>query len=175
LRDRLLCRRCVIPSFCHTDEWVFHPFIRELYDRLRPAVRGTPRHIFVSRKGEGLTSNRVLENRDFLEHLATARGYEVVRPQKLGFAEQFALFHDSVTIVGEAGSGMHTALVSEPGTIVASVTMANAIQLRIGELRGHHNVFMNRIRQWKDDAGVQHSEVRESDLRDMFDVIDGLR
>lgn len=174
-RDRLLCRRVVIPSFCHTDEWVFHPFIRELFDRFKPAVRGTPRHIFVSRKGEGLTSNRVLETRDFLEELATARGYEVMRPEGLGFAEQFALFHDADTIVGEAGSGMHNAFVSEPGTIVASVTMANAIQLRIGELCGHHNVFMNRIRQWKDAAGVSCSAVREDDLRDMFDVIDGLR
>lgn len=173
--DRLLCRQVVIPSFCHTDEWVFHPFIRELFERFKPAVRGTPRHIFVSRKGEGLTSNRVLETRDFLEELAAARGYEVLRPEGLGFAEQFALFHDAETIVGEAGSGMHNALVSEAGTIVASITMANAIQLRIGELCGHQNVFMNRIQQWKDEKGVSYSKVRESDLRDMFDVIDGLR
>ncbi|WP_428395500.1 glycosyltransferase family 61 protein [Lichenicoccus sp.] len=171
VRDRLLLAQCVIPSFCHSDEWVFHPFVRELFDRLKPADCAPVRHVFVSRSGEGLTSNRVLHGREHLETLAAARGYEVVRPEALTFTEQFALFAGARRIVGEAGSGMHTALVSEAGTIVASLGMTNPIQLRIGELCGHRNVFMNRIRVW-DDAGVQCSEVAHADSRSLFDQLD---
>ena len=183
VRDRLLLAHCVIPSFCHSDEWVFHPFVLELFDRLKLDARlgarlgaGAPvRDVFVSRRGEGLTSNRMLHGRDALETLADERGYEVVRPEALAFAEQFALFAGARRIVGEAGSGMHTALVSAPGTIVASVGMTNPIQLRIGELCGHRNLFMNRIRAWNDEAGLQHSEVAHADLRSLFDVLDERR
>ena len=175
VRDRLLLAHCVIPSFCHSDEWVFHPFVRELFDRLKPAVCAPARHVFVSRGGEGPTCNRVLHGRDALETVAAERGYEVVRPEALAFGEQFALFAGARRIVGEAGSGLHTALVAGPGTIVASVGMTNPIQLRIGELCGHRNVFMNRIRMWTDDAGVQRAEAAHADIRSLFDKLEELR
>jgi len=56
---------------------------------------------------------RKIGNEEELESLLRERGYEIVHPQQLSFADQIKLFSDAAKIVGAMGSAFHTMLLSQ--------------------------------------------------------------
>jgi capsular polysaccharide biosynthesis protein len=118
---------------------------------------------------------RVFENRTVLEQMAVARGFEVVAPEELSFADQIRLFQSAACIVGEHGSGMHAAVFAEAGTLVATGPMWNSVQLGIGAAFGHRNVAVTRAAVRREASGPMRYSVPEEDLAGMFVMLDLLQ
>jgi len=60
----------------------------------------------------------------------------------MSWRQQIALFRDAEIIIGQAGSGLHNALFSRPGSRLASIANVNFVQLKIGALRGLNSAFL---------------------------------
>jgi capsular polysaccharide biosynthesis protein len=176
--ERLVCKYVCVPSFAHTGDYALHSFLDRFYNASRPAVApAAGRKICLSRRNfEASTRGvrRVFETRLAFEALAAGRGYEVVCPEDLTFAEQIDLFQSASAIIGEHGSGMHGAIFAGADTKVACFPMTNAVQYRIGALRAHTNVYLNRLVWQTDEQGVTYFSAAEQDLIDMMTVVDSL-
>jgi hypothetical protein len=177
--ERLACSRVCLPSFAHNGNYALHGFVHEFYGSFRssrsPLVK---RRICLSRRNFEQSTRgvwRVFDNREILEHMALARGYEIVTPEVLSFADQIDLFQSAECIVGEHGSGMHSAVFAEPETLVADVPLWNSIQLRIGAAFGHRNVCVTRASVRRPASGPVHYTIPEEDLAGMFVMLDMLR
>lgn len=109
-REQLLFDELIVPTLLRTASRL-HPLFRRASDFWVeragiPAPPGTAsRKIFISRGG--VTSGRVLTNRTALESIASAEGFEIVRPETLPIREQISLFREASHVIGEYGSGMH--------------------------------------------------------------------
>lgn len=134
-RDRLACTRLLVPTALRFNGRAA-PLMREatrfLLDRLAPRPRWrlgrgrgdrpASRRLLVARSDNAATHNRrTLVERAELEARALARGFEVVRPERLGVAEQVALFRSAATILGEYGSGLHGSLFARSGASVVAL------------------------------------------------------
>lgn len=87
--------------------------------RLSPPRMEPGRRLFISRAG--IDPSRTLENRDEIEAIAAAEGYEIVSPETLAIPEQIAMFASAAQIIGEYGSGLHNSVFSPPGTVVMAL------------------------------------------------------
>lgn len=111
--EALQLRRAIVPSPARykssvTD--VLAPFL----SRFAPPVGTTgSKRLFVSR-GELSIDNRTLVNRAEVEALASAAGFEILRPEHLPLAEQIRLFANAAVIAGEQGSGLHNSVFAGP-------------------------------------------------------------
>jgi capsular polysaccharide biosynthesis protein len=174
--DRLVCDRVCVPSFAHSGDYALHSFLRRFYDGFKQPVAPAPsRRLCLSRQGVEASTRgvwRILENRAAFEALAVQRGYEIVRPENLSFAEQIGLFQSAAAVIGEHGSGMHGAIFAGAGTRVACFPMSNAIQFRIGALCAHTNIYLNRIDSRTDAQGIFRYSAAERDLADMMAIVD---
>jgi capsular polysaccharide biosynthesis protein len=88
------------------------------YAKLRRAVTpaaATPARLYVARTD---AEHRKMRNEDALIAELAQRGFEIVVPGSLGFAEQVALFRGASLVVGPHGAGMTNIAFCEPGTIV---------------------------------------------------------
>lgn len=109
-REQLLFDELIVPTVLRTQSRL-HPLFRAAsdfwVDRAGfPAPPDAPfRKIFISRGG--VTSGRVLTNRTALESIASAEGFEIVRPETLPIREQISLFRQASHVIGEYGSGLH--------------------------------------------------------------------
>ncbi|WP_342150514.1 glycosyltransferase family 61 protein [Methylorubrum sp. SB2] len=133
-RDRLACRELLVPTALRFAGRA-SPLMREARrfllrrafppPRWRLGRRRTPpgtRRLLISRSDNADTRNRrTLRERAELEARAHARGYEIVRPERLSVPEQVALFRSAATIVGEYGSGLHGSLFAPSGATVVSL------------------------------------------------------
>jgi capsular polysaccharide biosynthesis protein len=72
-----------------------------------------PRRIFVSRPEGG---ERRCLNAEVLEARFSEAGFRIVRPETMRLAEQVSMFAQAEVVAGYAGSGLFTALASQPGT-----------------------------------------------------------
>lgn len=72
-----------------------------------PAPPDRPVYLTRSRLGDGL---RRLIGEDELEQRLQREGYDIVSPERLGLAEQMAIFNGEHPVVGAFGSAMHTVL-----------------------------------------------------------------
>lgn len=174
--DIVLCREAILPSYCYTGEFSFHSFVRDFYNSLKPNI-GTEkksRKILVSR-ADFSHGNRPFPNRAAFESMAAERGYEIIHPEKLSLEEQIEIFSDAAAVIGEHGSGMHSTLFSGPDTVVGCLGFWNAVQLNIGYLMGHQNVYVTKGCAWptpeKNEFLVGCSE---EDLQAFLQKIDAL-
>jgi hypothetical protein len=174
--ERLIAPRAVLPSYGYSGEYTFHSAVRGFYQGLRPAVTGPRRRICISRAGKLVAgSNRQFPLRDRFEAMASARGYMIVRPETLSLAEQIAVFADASVVIGEHGSGMHNAVFCDPQTVVACIGFWNAIQLQLGLLCGHRNVYLTRGCVWPSEGQPDFRlDVSEADLAALFEQVDRL-
>ena len=78
-----------------------------------PAIR--PPRIYISRRHCG---QRKVSNEDDLEALLTDHGFATVYPERLGFADQIALFSNAKIVVGVKGAGLTNAVFCNAGTDV---------------------------------------------------------
>src|SRR5262249_33691278 len=91
---------------------------RGTYRRLREAVEwpsARTRKLYVARTDAPI---RQMRNEPALIEQVRKRGYEVVTPGSLSFAEQVQLFRGARLIVGPHGAGLTNIVFCEPGTIV---------------------------------------------------------
>ena len=172
--DMVFCRTLCLPSFAHDGNYSLHGSVRSFFSALAGSI-GHPadRRLCLSRKS--FSEGRVFANRDLLERIATSRGYEIVRPEELGFAEQAELYGSASCIVGEAGSGLHGSVFSQPGTIVASVGF-NWVQAHVSGAFEQKLIFMERLQPAGNaGSGIQSFAATEIDLVGLFDQVDRLR
>lgn len=171
--EELVFAEACMPSFAHDGEYVLHSFAPRFYDAFLPRQRSVAgRRLCISRRNlEASTRGawRVFETRALFEEMAVSRGYEIVRPEELSFAEQIPLFANVSHIVGEHGSGMHAALFAPPGTVVGCIGFSNKIQYLIGAERSHTNVYLSRTNNRKDERGVQFSNASPALITSFFD------
>ena len=104
------------------------------HNRLPEPVVG-PR-MFVKRPQT--TPRKRLANRDRLEAMAVAAGYEVFEPERYGVLDQVATFRAARQMLGEYGSTLHNSIFSQPGAVISAVHLPlpetfDALQSGVGE------------------------------------------
>jgi capsular polysaccharide biosynthesis protein len=173
--QRVLCRHACVPSVAHNGHYVPHSFLTSFYDRFIPGDgRVGSGRVCISRSNfERETRGvwRIFESRLRFEDVARRHGFEVVRPEELAIPEQIALFAGAGIIVGEHGSGMHSAIFSGSGAAIGCVAFSNPIQFLIGARRGHTNVYLNRLTWRTDERGILRYEVRPELTEGFFEVM----
>jgi len=94
---------------------------RELAQALTAAVPpgDGPRRVYVARPPG---SARPILQAPALEALARDRGYAVVEPSTLSFADQIALFHRADHVLGPMGAALTNTVFMRPGTRVSMLT-----------------------------------------------------
>jgi capsular polysaccharide biosynthesis protein len=117
-----------------------------LLDRVRErlSARAGPsplraRRIYLSRRSHA-NPMRICLNEAELERALTARGFAIVRPERLRPAEQIALAREAEVIVGPTGAGLANALFAPPGALVVDIQpliFPSAWTAAFGERTGH--------------------------------------
>lgn len=145
-QERVHLKHAILPGRVFIGERI-HPIANELLDDF---LRGIPlpaserRRVFVIRRrfSNPAAPHRICTNETALAALAEREfGFELVAPEELSWREQIALFRDAEIILGQAGSGMHTALFSKPGSRLASIGFMNLVQPQIAALRGQETGY----------------------------------
>jgi glycosyl transferase family 61 len=96
----------------------FHPAASRVFDRIAGLAAdegnadGRGHRIFILRQRQA----RRLTNVDEVTAIFKARGFEPVAPEQLPFLDQVRLFAGAEFVAGEAGSALHGAVFSKPGT-----------------------------------------------------------
>jgi capsular polysaccharide biosynthesis protein len=122
------CQRLLLPTTCHNGVRfadLFQEGVAWLRDRIEShfgplAVAPASQQIFVSR-AHAHAGNRVLVNRAEIEAMAVAQGFSFVYPEEITLLQQFSVFAGARRIVGEYGSALHTAMFSQPGTLICAL------------------------------------------------------
>jgi len=143
-----------------------HPRIIETWDAVGVALRGRaserayPSRIFCSRQDD----RRPCVNRDEVESLFVAHGFEVVFPEQLPLPDQVAMFHEADVIAGYAGSGLFTTLFSDRPkhlVVITPDTYGPSNEYMISAVRGHRLDVA---------VGISQSKVGKEALRAPFVV-----
>ena len=111
-------------------------------------IAPTPKRIFVARRGfsNAASAYRRCLNEEQLIAIASRRhGFSPVTMEELTWRQQIAAFRNAEIVLGLAGSGLHNALFSVPGSALASIGVSNVVQSEIGHLRRQHNAFLDGI------------------------------
>jgi hypothetical protein len=179
--DLLVCRRACVPCYLHDGIYAPHPLMRAFYEQFgNPGAARRKRRICISRRnqeGHGVGSLRKFEARETMEQMAVARDFEIVQPETLSFPEQVELFRSANCILGEHGSGMHSAVFADPGTVVAVVrSPQRAHQLKLAAAFEHQFICMNRIRVTEGTVSApSRFTASEADLTTLLDMIDAVQ
>ena len=93
--------------------------------RARLAARAGPsplraRRVYLSRRSHAHPM-RILLNEAELERALAARGFSIVRPERLRPREQIALCGQADVVVGASGAGLANALFAAPGALVVDI------------------------------------------------------
>lgn len=173
--DEVRCARAILPSYCYTQEFTFHSYVREFYRSFGGVEGGaTPktRKILISRRNMG-QSNRSFPHREHFENMGCEFGYEIIRPEETSITDQIRLFSEARAVVGEHGSGMHNSVFSQSGTVIGCLGFWNSVQLRLGELMGHRNVYLTRGCKWPTPEQNEYLlGMSVEDLRSFFGKIE---
>jgi capsular polysaccharide biosynthesis protein len=131
------CEQLLAPTYDRFNSEI-RPDLIKIHESLRGganALQPPQRLLFISRM-QG--SARSLTNRSDVEAAVERMGYEIIRPERLSFAEQVALFSSARVVLGECGSGMHNALFCVPGArigLLQSATNQNFLQAQIAMMK----------------------------------------
>jgi hypothetical protein len=139
-----LASSCIVPP---------HSFRPELIDWLRQSFAQcfapggkAERRLFISRAGMPYAHGLRLINHEEIEAAAERLGFEIVMPEKLGFAEQIAMFSGARVIVGAHGSGFANmvfapkgaAIIEMIGPVFAADPLSTAFQKFAAHLGQRH-------------------------------------
>ena len=137
---RLWCapRLFFVPVFPRTYDvsWVkyrtapperFAAAVREMWRRLDVNRQTTigPKRVFLARKAE---QNRKLRNHAAIEKYAERRGFVIVYPQDLDFADQLALMQGARYIIGPSGSALFLSYLARPGAKLCILNSENTLR-----------------------------------------------
>jgi capsular polysaccharide biosynthesis protein len=150
-KERVQLHHAIISTTPLRDER-FHPATNEmlaaLVDRLNiPCLERPLRRVFIGRSGfsNPAAPNRTCVNEQNLIDTAVADyGFTSVAIETMSWSQQIALFREAEIVLGVAGSGLHNALFSHPGSRLGSIGVMNLVQSQIGALRGQHNAFLSK-------------------------------
>lgn len=113
------------------------------------------RRIFLSRAQT--SQARRLGNREAIERIAYAAGFEIIHPEELPILEQVRLFASSKELIGEYGSALHGTMFSAQGTAVCalrgSLPHPAFIQSGLGHVLGHPTGYVFGTTEESDSAG----------------------
>jgi capsular polysaccharide biosynthesis protein len=105
----------------------FAAAVHEMWRRLdvnRHTTSG-PKRVFLARKAE---QNHKLRDHVAIEELAERRGFVIIYPQDLDFADQLALMQGARYIIGPAGSAMFLSYLARPGTKLCMLDSENTFR-----------------------------------------------
>ncbi|MDZ5448383.1 glycosyltransferase family 61 protein [Labrys sp. ZIDIC5] len=173
-RERLLFARAVVPTFCFSGEYTFHPYLREFYRSLVPASVPAGRRLCLSRGGPGPSANRPFRQRDFFEQEARRRGFEVIRPEELNLPEQIATLSQANALLGEYGSALHGSVFAGPGTVVGCIGHWNAVQMRLSDVLEQQGVYLTRGCLWPTADRPMSIDASQDDIESFLDRVTSL-
>ncbi|CAN5280261.1 DUF563 domain-containing protein [soil metagenome] len=87
-----------------------------------PAPKTTGRRLYFSRRGHSM---RVMINESALETALRARGFEIVRPERLSAAAQVQMMRETEVVVGPTGAAMTNALFASAGARILEIQPEN--------------------------------------------------
>ena len=145
----------------------FGPIIREMARRTMAKVRlgGQGERVYLARKP---TSHRKLVNHAIIEAVARARGFRLVYPEQMSFAEQAAALHEARHIIAPEGSALFLAFFSKPGAKIcilehphtAGLAIYNSLFEQIGlETVAFTGPFVRFDHDWPHMSDYQIDEV----------------
>jgi len=159
--EQIRLRHAVVPSLllqrsppsAGVQTGGFHPMANEMLATMVAEmsfrdIGPTPKRIFVARRGFSNPASgprRCLNEEDLIAIASRRHGFTPVIVEAMAWPQQIAAFRDAEIILGLAGSGLHNALFSSPGSALASIGVINFTQSEIGHLRRQHNAFMDGI------------------------------
>jgi Glycosyltransferase 61 len=158
------CDDLILKQFLGMD-LVPSPGERDIFARVARDIAGVEkfggRRIFVSRRSVTRASEgtyRALLNEDALVEALAARGYEIVEPELLPFADQIRLFAEADLVVGLGGAALFNTIFSPPATrvvsIESSIAFVHAHACLFGAL-GHPYGFILGKQDLEDQTPVQ--------------------
>jgi hypothetical protein len=150
--EQVRLRHAIVPCRPIQDGG-FHPAVNDMLAAMvagldLPEVSPAPKRLFVGRRGftNPASGYRRCLNEDALIEIAVRRhGFTPIIVEAMTWPQQVAAFRDAEIILGPAGSGLHNALFSRPGSALASIGLMNLVQSEIGHLRRQHNAFLDGI------------------------------
>jgi capsular polysaccharide biosynthesis protein len=165
-QEQVRLKHAIVPGRVFVGERV-HPVANELLDDFLRTVAipaSGRRRVFVARRGFSNPSapHRLCTNERALAEIAQIdHGFEAVAPDELTWREQIALFRDAEIIVGQAGSGLHTALFSRRGSRLASIGFMNLVQPQIAALRGQDTAYFAEDVKLSGEFTVEETTFRQ--------------
>lgn len=87
-----------------------------------PIPRTSGRRLYFSRRGHSM---RVMVNEAALEAALRARGFEIVRPERLRAADQIRMMREAQVVVGPTGAAMTNALFASTGARIIEIQPQN--------------------------------------------------
>lgn len=166
----------VILSSYPSREYKFHRFIKEFYDGIPKNINGgkPSRRICLSRKlwEERKVNQRIFLQQDLFEEMAVARGFEIIRPEKLSISEQIDLMANTACQVGEHGSAQHASVFNPFGMIVGTLNPLTEVQVNLGRIYNDKNFLCYADGVDRDDRNNYYYSISEEKLRVFFDEIE---
>jgi capsular polysaccharide biosynthesis protein len=100
------------------------PLVARLRDRVRARVPAgqVGRRLYISRRKQHM---RVMVDEPQLEAALAARGFEIIRPERLSVGDQIRLFREAGVIVGASGAGLANVLFADAGAKVIEIQPQN--------------------------------------------------
>jgi capsular polysaccharide biosynthesis protein len=159
------CDDLIVKQFSNID-LVPSPLEREVFGRVARDVAGVAkvtakRRLFLSRRSitrESGGTYRALLNEDALLEAISQRGYEIVEPELLSFADQIRVFAEAELVVGLGGAGLFNTIFSPAATRVVSIESSTAFVHAHASLfgaLGHPYAFIFGAQDPEDDTPVQ--------------------
>jgi capsular polysaccharide biosynthesis protein len=166
--ERVLLSRAIIPTAISRNER-YHNGANDLLEDLSYRLRLPPNtknqtRIFVARRdfSNPHSQSRVCVNEMRLAAIAKNRfDFTMVVPEELTWRQQITLFRGADIVVGQAGSGLHTALFSRPDTRLASIGTMNSTQSGISALRQQRIAYFNENINLKGNFAVNEDQFLE--------------
>jgi capsular polysaccharide biosynthesis protein len=159
------CEDLVLKQYSEID-LIPTPMEREIFARVAREIAGVEqqggrRRLFLSRRSVTSASAgtyRALLNEDELVDAFDRRGYEIVEPELLSFADQIRLFSEAELVVGLGGAAMFNVIFSPPATrvvtIESSAAFVHAHACLFGALEHPYGVIFGR-QDPEDETPVQ--------------------
>ena len=121
--EQVRLRHAVVPSLL-LQPGGFHPIANEMLAAMVagmnfPDSEPTPKRLFVARRGLSNPASafrRCLNEEELIAIAASRHGFTPMNMEAMAWPQQIAAFRDAEIILGLAGSGLHNALFSSPGS-----------------------------------------------------------
>lgn len=183
LEEAVRCRELIVPTTLRFGSRA-SPLLKEAAAFLARKIEtrffrrsSKGRRLFVSRSSNAVTlNNRTLIQRALFEARAQARGYEVIKPERLSIPDQVRVFGSAEVLCGEYGSGLHGSMFAPAGSIVLAARDDGIdlgfLQSGIDQSLDHENGYIIG-RSVADNDG--HFSVDEADIDLAFEWLDWKR